>query len=265
MTQPSNDQSSDSTPAERQYAKKRPSQLTSQTNLSLGVIAGLLLVIPVAIFLRKGYISSQPEIPIETPLEPLVMTKIVPSIITARKSSAHIEKEEDILSSVFGDRIGSLFEYHLPGDRKINIPGAGFEEQLLSDLKADEIPVDRYYILDRLYFAPGSTELNDESQDQIVATAAILQAYPVLRIQLRGHTDNTGSEETNLELSYERARSVMVALIKQGVLPVRISIEGMGSDEPVAANDTEEGKMRNRRIDLSILQSVDQGPSVFSY
>ena len=266
MNQPSDSQSSGSDAAGKQYATRRPSQQAPQSRLSLGVIAGLLLVIPIAIFLRKGYISQQDEnVPLEKPLEPVQMIKSVPSIVVARKMLPDSEEETDILKNAYGDRIGSLFEYHLPGDRKITIPRAGFEELFLSDLKTDEIPSGRLYILDRLYFASGSSELNDESLAQIKATAAILQAYPVLRIQLRGHTDNSGSEEVNLELSNERAHSVMVALIKQGVLPMRLSIQGMGSEESVAENETEEGKMRNRRIDLSIVQSAEYGPSVYSY
>lgn len=268
MTQPSNKQSSGSHPSGRQYTKKRPSQQSSQTNLSLGVIAGLLLVIPLAIFLRKSYISQQDiqhKEQIEKPLPPLEMVKKVPSIIVAKSMPSHAETEKDILKNAYGDRIGSLFDYTLPGERQIRIPRAGVEERLLGDLKGDEIPVGRHYILDRLYFESGSAELNEESQAQIKATAAILQAFPVLRIQLRGHTDNSGSEEINQELSNERARSVMVAFIKQGVLPMRIAFEGVGSAEPVADNENEEGKRRNRRIDLSIMQSADFGPSVFSY
>jgi outer membrane protein OmpA-like peptidoglycan-associated protein len=268
MNQPSDDQSSSSDTVENQYVNKRSSQQASQSRLSLGVIAGLLLVIPIAIILRKGYISQQdtsPGQPPEEPLEPVQMIKNVPTIVVARKMLPDSEEEADMLHNAFGDPIGTAFDYLLPGERKISIPRAGFEELLLSDLKADEIPADQFYILDRLYFASGSSELNDESLDQIKATAAILQAYPVLRIQLRGHTDNSGSEEINLELSKERAHSVMVALIKQGVLPMRLSILGMGSQEAVADNDTEDGKQRNRRIDLSIFQSAEYGPSVYSY
>ncbi len=276
-------QPSDSDPAEKQYANTRPSQHSS-AGLSIGVIAGLLLVIPTAIFLRKGHVSELDtpiEKPIETSLEKLIekpleaveMVNGDPSGIIASKilSESDDEEEEEekeeteILYSAFGDRIGAIFDYHLPGGKEIHIPKAGFEERFLSDLKGAEIPLDQHYILDRLYFASGSSELNDESQAQIKAAAAIIQAYPVLRIQLRGHTDNSGSEEINLELSKQRAHTVMVALIKQGVLPVRLSIQGMGSQEAVADNETEEGKMRNRRIDLSIVQSEDSGPSVYSY
>lgn len=264
MNQPSDDKSSDSDRAGKQYTKKRPSQQASQSKLSLGVIAGLLLIIPMAIFLRKGYISHQ-DIPPEKLPEAVEMVKSVPSIIIASKSLSENEEETEILYSAFGDRIGSMFEYQLPGGKKIHIPKAGIEERLLSDLNAEEIPVDRLYILDRLYFSSGSAELDNESLAQIKATAAILQAYPVLRIMLRGHTDNSGSEESNQELSRERAHSVMVALIKQGVLPVRLAIEGMGSQEAVADNDSEDGKQRNRRIDLSIIQSEEYAPSVYSY
>ncbi len=276
-------QPSDSDPAEKQYANTRPSQHSS-AGLSIGVIAGLLLVIPIAIFLRKGHVSEL-DTPIEKPIEaslekliekPLEAVEMVngdPSGIIASKilSESDDEEEEEeeeeteILYSAFGDRIGAIFDYHLPGGKEIHIPKAGFEERFLSDLKGAEIPANRLYILDRLYFASGSSELNDESQAQIKATAAILQSYPVLRIQLRGHTDNSGSEEINLELSKQRAHRVMVALIKQGVLPVRLSIQGMGSQEAVADNESEEGKMRNRRIDLSIIQSAEYAPNVYSY
>ena len=268
MNKPSDDQSSSSDAVENQYVEKRSSQQASQSRLSLGVIAGLLLVIPIAIFLRKGFISQQDtplEQPPEEPLEPVQMIKSVPSIVIAKSLLPESEEQAEILHNAFGDPIGALFDYLLPGERKITIPRAGFEERLLSDLKADEITVGQLYILDRLYFTSGSSELNEESLEQIKATAAILQAYPVLRIQLRGHTDNSGSEEINLELSKERAHSVMVAFIKQGVLPMRLSIQGMGSEEAVAENDTEDGKMRNRRIDLSIFQSAEYGPSVYSY
>ena len=267
MNQPSDDLSSGSDPAKKQYAKIRPSQYSS-AGFSLGVIAGLLLIIPMAIFLRKGYISQQDapiEKSLENPLETVEMVKSVPSIILASKMLSQGEAETQILHNAFGDRIGAIFEYQLPGGKEIHIPKAGFEERLLSDLNADEIPAGQPYILDRLYFESGSAELNDESLAQIEATAAILQAYPVLRILLRGHTDNSGSEESNQELSKQRAHSVMVALIKQGVLPVRLEIQGMGSQEAVADNETEDGKHRNRRIDLSIIQSEDFGPNVYSY
>ena len=278
MNQSSDDQSSGSDPDGNHYTKKRSSQKASQSKLSLGVIAALLLIIPIAIFLRKGHVSEL-DIPIETPLEKLIeqpleaveMVNGDPSGIIASKilSESDDEEEEEeeteILYSAFGDRIGAIFEYQLPGGKRIRIPKSGFEERLLSDLNADEIPADQLYILDRLYFSSGSAELNEESLAQIKATAAILQAYPVLRILLRGHTDNSGSEESNQELSKQRAHSVMVALIKQGVLPVRLAIQGMGSEEAVADNDTEDGKQRNRRIDLSIIQSEEYGPNVYSY
>jgi outer membrane protein OmpA-like peptidoglycan-associated protein len=258
------DRPADAQEQQQRYAVKRPSQYSSQTHLSLGVIAGLLLVIPVAIFLRKGYLSQQPA-PVEQPLEPVVMSKSVPSLVAARGLNFQDDQRPAMLYSAFGDRIGTEFDYPLPGDKTIRIPAAGFEERFLSDLNSDEIPQEQLYILDRLYFAPASVELGEASQAQIEATAAILQAFPALRIQLRGHTDSSGDEERNLEISEQRAHAVMVALIKQGVLPVRITIQGMGSEEPVADNDTAEGRERNRRIDLSIVESFGTGPSVISF
>ena len=98
---------------QQRYALKRPSQYSSQTHLSLGVIAGLLLVIPVAIFLRKGYLSQQPAV-VEQPLEPVVMSKSVPSLVAASGVKLRDQQQSAMRYSAFGERIGTEFDYPLP-------------------------------------------------------------------------------------------------------------------------------------------------------
>jgi len=71
-------------------------------------------------------------------------------------------------------------------------------------------------------------------------------------VQLVGNTDNTGTRESNQKLSEDRADAVKTMLVNQGVRPDRISTQGLGQDHPVAPNDTEEGRARNRRIELNV-------------
>ena len=73
-----------------------------------------------------------------------------------------------------------------------------------------------------------------------------------LQIEISGHTDNVGSATYNQGLSERRANSVQVFLVGQGVKTSRMKTVGMGFDEPVAPNDTSEGKALNRRVELHI-------------
>jgi OOP family OmpA-OmpF porin len=67
-----------------------------------------------------------------------------------------------------------------------------------------------------------------------------------------GHTDSVGSDEYNQELSQKRASSVAEYLLSQGVTPSKVTSEGKGESEPVADNETEEGRAQNRRVELHI-------------
>ncbi len=82
--------------------------------------------------------------------------------------------------------------------------------------------------------------------------AAILKAYPKVKIKLGGYTDNTGDAAANLQLSDQRAKNVMAELEKLGVDPSRLEAEGYGDEHPVADNNTEEGRQLNRRISLRV-------------
>ena len=81
--------------------------------------------------------------------------------------------------------------------------------------------------------------------------SVVLQQHPGLMVRIVGHTDSNGREGYNMQLSRARAKAVRVALIDQGGIdPVRLSADGRGEAEPVADNDTPEGRARNRRVEL---------------
>lgn len=81
----------------------------------------------------------------------------------------------------------------------------------------------------------------------------MLKDNPTLKIQISGHTDNSGKPADNIRLSENRAKSVTSYLIAGGILPARLSSKGWGDTQPIADNSTPEGKAKNRRTDLKVL------------
>jgi len=101
-------------------------------------------------------------------------------------------------------------------------------------------------------FAVGSANLNAGSFNEISRVSRVLNQYPDTSIQVAGHTDSTGSEQTNKTLSENRADNVKNALVGQGVNPNRISTIGFGESAPIADNTNEAGRQLNRRVIITI-------------
>lgn len=92
--------------------------------------------------------------------------------------------------------------------------------------------------------------IKSESQPVIDQIIALLQEDSLLKVSIEGHTDNTGSAPHNKTLSEQRAVSVLNAVVKGGIGKERLSSKGWGQDNPVADNRTEEGKAKNRRVEI---------------
>ena len=101
-------------------------------------------------------------------------------------------------------------------------------------------------------FDVDSAALNPGSQSSLSQAASVFNEYPKTAIIAQGHTDSTGSDEYNQQLSERRAYAVRSYLTGQGIDPDRILAEGYGEAYPVADNGTAEGRDRNRRVDLLI-------------
>lgn len=97
-------------------------------------------------------------------------------------------------------------------------------------------------------FDPGSARIDSGSRDDIRALASILRRCPEVAVEIGGHTDNQGREELNEQLSESRAEAVLDALVDEGIRIHRLDAKGYGEHDPIATNDTPEGRARNRRI-----------------
>lgn len=104
--------------------------------------------------------------------------------------------------------------------------------------------------LDGIYFDFNKATLKPESSKAILSTVALMQRYPDLVLSVHGHTDNRGTNTYNTKLSSERADSVMKAIIAEGIDASRLRSKGHGEDDPIASNDTDEGRAQNRRVEL---------------
>ena len=102
-----------------------------------------------------------------------------------------------------------------------------------------------------IYFDTDKAVIKPESEPALIEIAKLLQADPALRLFVVGHTDNVGSFDHNRKLSEARAESVTQALVgKHGVAAARLRPFGVGPTSPVASNQTEEGRAKNRRVEL---------------
>ena len=101
-------------------------------------------------------------------------------------------------------------------------------------------------------FDTNSAALKAGAYDEMTRVAQVLNQYPETTIMIAGHTDSTGAESYNQQLSERRAEAVKTALSGQGVSPARMSTIGYGESKPIADNNNESGRQMNRRVEITI-------------
>ena len=101
-----------------------------------------------------------------------------------------------------------------------------------------------------IFFDFNKSELKPESEAALAEVAKLLSADKALRVWVVGHTDNIGSAESNVTLSNARAQAVVKALVQKNIVVTRLAAKGVGPFSPVASNSTEDGRAKNRRVEL---------------
>lgn len=130
------------------------------------------------------------------------------------------------------------------------------EKNNLEGVRVEEADDGVRIVLENIQFQPDSDEITRDEAKKIETIAEILKRYPGRDIRLTGHTAAVGSAESCMELSIRRAKAVGNALLQLGARDAEeMTIEGKGLSEPIATNETEEGRIKNRRVEIIILEN----------
>ena len=127
-----------------------------------------------------------------------------------------------------------------------------FEAPEKIEIRLNRINIGAEMNLYNIYFETDSFRILPDSEPELRKLTSFLKNNPRVEVEIQGHTDNTGRPERNLNLSELRAKSVVEYLISNGIAADRLQFKGFGESHPVAANETEEGRMLNRRTTIKI-------------
>jgi OOP family OmpA-OmpF porin len=126
---------------------------------------------------------------------------------------------------------------------------AAMEQEVTANERLDALNKDGFIAL-YINFDTGKADLKPETQGTIEQITALLKGNEDLKVGIEGHTDNVGQPAANKTLSEQRAKSVMNAVLKGGIAADRLSAAGWGQEKPVADNRSEEGRAKNRRVEI---------------
>ena len=199
----------------------------------LALLAGLIWLLT--------SLFSQPEAP-KVVVNPPAAPTVTPPAVTP--PAATLPKVD----------LGAFIDKVLPNGLSLRIPTNGVENRLIGFIEDKTRPVskDTWFSFDRLEFETGSDRLKPSSQEQLRNISEIMKAYPNVNVKIGGYTDNVGDPGANQRLSQNRSVNTMTELASLGVDRSRLAAEGYGEQFPVADNSTEEGRQRNRRIDIRV-------------
>lgn len=125
----------------------------------------------------------------------------------------------------------------------------GLKQEITANDMLDALNKDGFIAL-YINFDTNKATIKPESQSTVDQIALLMKNNPDLKVSIEGHTDNTGTAANNNILSQQRADSVKAAVVKQGINVSRMTTKGWGQDKPVADNRTEEGRAKNRRVEI---------------
>ncbi len=208
-----------------------------------------------------------------TPFKGNVVTGIITNKTSGQPLKAQVELynlgAKKSVSKVFSDSVSGQYLMVLPGGSEyalyVEKPGYLFNSQhfnFVSDKNYEpvrkDVPLEPVHenaaiILNNIFFDVDKFELRPESYTELEKVAAFLLQNPTLKIEISGHTDNTGSEPHNQQLSEKRAKSVADFLNSKTISKNQVQIKGYGSKKPLLPNTSEENRQQNRRIEFRIL------------
>ncbi len=144
-------------------------------------------------------------------------------------------------------------EGYLFHSENFDIPATAAFQEVTKDVELKNVAVGSKIILKNIFFDFDKATLRPESTNELERLTKLLQDVPTLKIEIGGHTDSKGADDYNKKLSDNRAKAVVDYLVTKGISSSRLTSMGYGEEQPIATNDTDEGRQLNRRTEFKIL------------
>lgn len=215
------------------------------------------------------------KLAVENKPEPVVLIK---GKVLNKNTSLPVEAKISYENLATGLNVGVAISNPLTGDYQIALPygvNYGFNasannfisisdnidltavseyKEMTRDLYLVPLETGQVIRINNIFFEFAKADLKTESFSELNRIVKLMEQNPNMEIALGGHTDNVGSEESNLKLSTDRAKAVLNYLVSKGIAQTRITSNGYGKSKPIVENNTEENRALNRRVEFTIIK-----------
>ncbi len=202
---------------------------------------------------------------------------LLKGVITDAATKAALEADIELTDNATGERITTLksnaesgrYLVSLPAGRNygisvsargylfhsvnVSMPDTADYNEVVKDIALEKMEVGTTITLNNIFYDFDKSSLRNESLTELDKLFGLLNQNPSMQVEIRSHTDNRGSEDYNVRLSQARAQSVTDYLSGKGISSARLVAKGYGKSQPIASNDTDEGRQLNRRTEFKIL------------
>jgi len=202
--------------------------------------------------LKGTVIDAFTKEPVEASIE--IVDNDKDEVVTIQKSNSKTGKYLVSLPSGKNYGIAVTADGYLFHSENFDIPEATNYQEVYKDIALSKMAVGTKIVLKNVFFDYAKATLRSASFPELDRLFELLNEFPEMRIEISGHTDNKGSRTTNERLSTARAKSVVAYLVKKGIAAGRLESKGYAFDQPIATNDTKEGRQQNRRVEFKVLK-----------
>jgi outer membrane protein OmpA-like peptidoglycan-associated protein len=224
----------------------------------------------------KGYIKGSQSVAVEqgkavaltftlNPTEPGVAPSILTGTVIDRKTGAPVAATIKLPGAITDVKTNAMGVYQvelMPGSYAMEVQAEGYVNQVAAIVIEKGRPMVKDFALVQpgmtitlkgIYFNTGKSTIKPESRPALEDAAKMLKDNPTIKVEIQGHTDSQGSEESNSRLSDARANAVVTYLVTNlGIDRARLTARGFGESMPVADNETADGRALNRRVEFVI-------------
>jgi outer membrane protein OmpA-like peptidoglycan-associated protein/tetratricopeptide (TPR) repeat protein len=225
---------------------------SSTTTIQQKVEQQVVEVKKVRLTIMKGTITDALSgEPLEATIE--IVDNEKNEIITTLTSNSKTGKYLVSLPSGKNYGIAVKSDGYLFYSENVNIPEATAYQEVTKDIVLSKVGIGSKIVLKNIFFDYGKETLRETSFAELDRLVSLLNSYPDMTIEIGGHTDNHGGLQFNTQLSEARAKSVVDYLVDKEISETKLAYKGYAYLQPIATNDTDEGRQQNRRVEFKVI------------